>query len=189
MASTGALQRFQADELRVVNEAVAAAEEMTSNAYKMSFAEWRRRRYDIKTLVDLSPQEIVYGPFAQIIRYIGRKAETSLGSSMYDFYKICLQDHTILATLNEFPEVHLFPFAIYIVTHELIHVVRFTKFLQAFEASPRETIEEEARVHERTRAVLKPARIGGMEAVFEFYRGWQGPLDRVKDMQEDDFAT
>ncbi|NVM22163.1 MAG: hypothetical protein HWN68_10340 [Desulfobacterales bacterium] len=180
MATTAALQYFREDELRVVNEAVAVSEDMTSNAYKMSFAEWRRRRYDIKTLAGLSPEEIVQGPFAQIIRYVGRKAETSLGSSKYDFYKICLQDHSILSTLNEFPELRLFPFAVYIVTHELIHVIRFTKFLQAFDASPQEKMDEEARVHEKTIAILKPARMAGMEAVFEFYRAWQEPLDRVK---------
>jgi hypothetical protein len=166
----------------VVNEAVAVAEELTSNAYKMSFAEWRRRRYDIKTLADLSPEEIVDGPFAQIIRYVGRKAETSLGSSKYDFYKICLQDHSILPALNQFPGLYLFPFALYIVTHELIHVIRFTKFLQGFEASPEEKIEEEARVHDGTRAILQGAQIDGMEAVFEFYRAWQGPLDDLREV-------
>jgi hypothetical protein len=166
----------------VVNEAVAVAEELTSNAYKMSFAEWRRRRYDIKTLADLSPEEIVHGPFAQIIRYVGRKAETSLGSSEYDFYKICLQDHSILPALNQFPDLRLWPFALYIVTHELIHVIRFTRFLQAFEASQEEKAMEEARVHERTRKILEEAHIDGMEAVFEFYGAWQGPLDRVKEL-------
>ncbi len=166
----------------MVNEAVAVAEELTSNAYKMSFAEWRRQRYDIKTLADLSPDEIVHGPFAQIIRYVGRRPETSLGSSRYDFYKICLQDHSILPALNEFSGLLLFPFVLYIVTHELIHVIRFTKFLQGFEASVEEKIEEEARVHEGTRAILRGDRIVGMEAVFEFYNGWQGPLDRLKEV-------
>ena len=94
------LQHFQEGELRIVNEAVAIAEEVSSNAYKMSSAEWRGQRYDIKTLADLSPDEVVHGPFAQIIRYVGRKTETWLSSSEYDFYKICLQDHTILSALN-----------------------------------------------------------------------------------------
>ena len=176
------MKSFGKDELVVVNEAVTVAEELTSDAYKMSFAEWRRRRYDIKTLADLSPEEIVHGPFAQIIRYVGRKAETSLGSSKYDFYKICLQDHSILPALNQFAGLQLFPFALYIVTHELIHVVRFTKFLQGFEASPEEKVEEEARVHEGTRAILQGAHIEGMEAVFEFYGAWQGPLDDLREV-------
>ena len=176
------LQHFQKGELKIVDEAVAIAEEMTSNAYKMSSAEWRGRRYDIKTLADLTPDEIVHGPFAQIIRYMGRKTESSLSSSGYDFYKICLQDHAILSTLKRIPALELFAFALYIVAHELIHVIRFAKFLQAFDASAAEKIIEEARVHEKTQAVLRPARISGMEAVFDFYKGWQGPLDDLREM-------
>ena len=182
MDATKALRGFSKDDLIVVSKAVVMAEELTSNAYKMSFAEWRRRRYDVKTLADLSPEEVVHGPFAQIIRYVGSRAETSLGSSRYDFYKIGLQDHSILSTLNEVPGLRLFPFSLYIVTHELIHVIRFTKFLQAFDASTEDKMEEEARVHERTTAILKTAPIDGMEAVFEFYRAWQGSLDRLKDV-------
>ncbi len=175
------LQCFRQDDLKVVNEAVAVAEDLTSNAYKMSFGEWRQRRYDIKTLADLSPEEVVHGPFAQIVRYVGRKARTSLGSATYDFYKICLQDHSIMATLDAFATLRLFPFALYIVTHELIHVIRFTKFLQAFDASSEEKMQEESRVHERTREILTPASIPAMSAVFEFYRAWQGVLDQVKE--------
>jgi hypothetical protein len=176
------LEYFQEGELRVVNEAVSIAEEMTSNAYKMSSAEWGRHRYDIKTLVDLSPEEIVDGPFAQIIRYVGRKSKTSLSSSEYDFYKICLQDHAILSALKKAPRLGLFAFGLYIVTHELIHVIRFAKFLQAFDASVTEKIMEEARVHEKTQAILRPAGISGMEAVFDFYKAWQGPLDDLKEI-------
>ncbi|MCK4389710.1 MAG: hypothetical protein KAV83_05680 [Desulfobacterales bacterium] len=177
------LQRFQESELEIVNEAVAIAEEVTSNAYKMSSAEWRGQHYDVKTLADLTPDEVVHGPFAQIIRYVGRKTETSLTSSEFDFYKICLQDYTILSALERFPDLGLFPFAVYIVSHELIHVIRFTKFLQAFDASAKEKILEEARVHEKTRAILRPAQIPGMRAVFDFYSAWQGPLEDLKDME------
>ncbi|MBW1769582.1 MAG: hypothetical protein JRJ17_00175 [Deltaproteobacteria bacterium] len=184
------LQHFEKDELSVVNEAVAIAEEMTSNAYKMSPAEWgRRQRYDIKTLADLTPREVIDGPFAQIIRYVGRKPETSLSSSEYDFYKICLQDHTILYALEKTRELRLSAFVLYIVTHELIHVIRFTKFLQAFDASAKEKIIEEARVHEKTQAILRPAKISGMGAVFDFYRAWQGPLDDLRDVGLDDDSS
>jgi hypothetical protein len=183
------LQHFEKDELSVVNEAVAIGEEMTSNVYKMSPSEWGRQRYDIKTLADLTPDEIIDGPFAQIIRYVGRKSETSLSSSEYDFYKICLQDHTILYALEKTHELQLSAFVLYVVTHELIHVIRFTKFLQAFDASAKEKIIEEARVHEKTQAILRPAKISGMGAVFDFYRAWQGPLDDLRDVSRDNHSS
>ncbi|MBW1940175.1 MAG: hypothetical protein JRI32_09810, partial [Deltaproteobacteria bacterium] len=90
------LQKFTPEEIKVVNNAVAMAEEVVSNFYKMSVNQWLRLKYDIKTEVDLCRSEIVDGPFAQVIRYVGQRKNTSLGSSTYDFYKICLQDHSIL---------------------------------------------------------------------------------------------
>jgi hypothetical protein len=176
------LQHFQEADLKIVDEAVTIAEEVTGNAYKMSAAEWRGKRYDVKTLADLTPDEIVYGPFAQIVRYVGQRPDSSLSSSAFDFYKICLQDHSILSTLNEVPGLILMAFALYIVTHELIHVVRFAKFLQAFDAPEGEKLEEEVRVHEQTQAILKPTGIPGMGPVFEFYKAWQEPLDDLRDM-------
>ncbi len=178
-----ALQKFSAKDLLVVNDAVAVAEELTSDAYKMSFTEWSAQRYDVKTVADLMPEEIVQGPFAQIVRYEGRRVETSLGSCSYDFYKICLQDHNILLTLRKFEGLRLFPFILYIVCHELVHVIRFIKFLQAFEASVDEKLEEESRVHEITRSVLKGGRVEGIEEVFTFYAAWEGCMDKVRDMK------
>ena len=175
------LQHFQEGELKVVNDAVTIAEEVTSNAYKMSPAEWRGKRYDIRTLADLAPNEIVHGPFAQIVRYAARRPNTLLSSAEYDFYKICLQDHTILDTLSRIPDLSLLAFALYIVTHELIHVIRFAKFLQAFDAPESEKLIEEVRVHEKTQALLKSAGIPGMGVVLEFYRAWQEPIDDLRD--------
>jgi len=173
---------FGGAELMVVNDAVEMAEELTSNAYKMSFAEWSPQRYDVKTVADLLPEEIIDGPFAQIVRYEGRKVRTSLGSYGYDFYKICLQDHNILSAVNE-ADLRLFPFVLYIVCHELVHVIRFAKFLQAFEASVEEKLEEETRVHEITRGVLQGTQVKGMRNVFDFYAAWGGRVDRLRDMK------
>ncbi len=71
-------EQFDHKELKAVNNAVAMAEEVVSNFYKMSEGQWLRRRYDVKTLVDLSRAEIVEGPFAQVIRYEGRLKDQSL---------------------------------------------------------------------------------------------------------------
>ncbi len=170
---------FKDDELDCVNDAVSVAEELTFNSYKISASEWKRHRYDIKTLIDLQPEEIVSGPFAQIIRYEGRKAKDPLGLSHYDFYKICLQDHSILKVLDEHNELELFPFVLYIVTHELTHIVRFGKFLQNFEASDEEKVMEESRVHEKTHAILKNVTNVAMGPVFKFYSAWREPVDKI----------
>lgn len=165
--------RFGSNQIKIVNHAVAMAEELVSNNYKMSASQWLGPRYDVKTLAELKPEEIIDGPFAQIIRYKGRRKNTSLGSATYDFYKICLQDHTIRSTLEKTPAIELFPFSLYIIAHELIHIVRFSKFLQNFEASPEERMTEEKRVHLRTHEVLKSVQLEGLPNVLEFYNDWR----------------
>jgi hypothetical protein len=175
------LNPFSPEQIHTVNNAVAMAEELVSNHYKMSASQWLGPRYDVKTLAELNPAEIIHGPFAQIIRYKGRRKNTSLGSATYDFYKICLQDHTIQATLKMSPGIELFPFSLYIITHELIHIVRFGKFLQSFDASDRERMSEEKRVHQRTHEILKPVQVKGLTHVLEFYNDWNVPYEGLRD--------
>jgi hypothetical protein len=171
------LETFNSDQIAVVNNGVAMSEELVSNFYKMSASQWLSRRYDIKTLADLNPEETVSGPFAQVIRYQGQRKDASLSSAAYDFYKICLQDHAILAAIAQSPGIKLLPFILYIVTHELIHIVRFSKFLQGFDASQNETAAEETRVHEITREILGPVGIPELANVLKFYDKWRQPID------------
>jgi hypothetical protein len=175
------LEKFSTEQIDIINNCVAMAEELVSNYYKMTASQWAAAcAYDIKTLADLSPEEIVHGPFAQVIRYKGRPKNSSLGSLTYDFYKICLQDHTILAAINNSPHIMLFPFALYIVAHELIHILRFSKFLRNFEASHEEIMAEETHVHTTTHAILKSVNVFGMEAVLKFYEKWCKPIDDLR---------
>ena len=171
---------FSPGQLEIVNNAVAMAEELVSNHYKMSASQWLGPRYDVKTLAELVQGEIIDGPFAQIIRYRGQRRNTSLGSATYDFYKICLQDHTIRSTLEETPRIDLFPFSLYIITHELIHIVRFSKFLQSFDASTEERMEEEKRVHRKTHDILQSVQIDGLSNVLEFYNDWRVPYEDLR---------
>ena len=174
-------QTFNTDQIKIVNNSVEIAEELVSNHYKMSASQWLHRKYDVKTLVALDPVEMVQGPYAQIIRYKGQRKDTSLGSSTYDFYKICLQDHSILAALEQLSKIKLFPFTLYIIIHELIHIVRFSKFLQSFDASPEEKLAEEARVHEKTHEILNTVRFSGLTDVLKFYNKWCIPFDSLQN--------
>lgn len=179
-AAPGDSRIFGPEEIRTVNLSVAMAEELVSNFYKMSASEWLHPKYDVKTRTDLTQDEIVHGPFAQVIRYEGQLKDTSLGSTSYDFYKICLQDHAILSALDLEPALKLFPFILYIITHELIHIVRFSKFLQSFDASAGERMEEEKRVHKYTHDILSPVRMDGVWFVLDFYKRWRTPIDGLK---------
>lgn len=172
--------KFKHAQLTVVNNAVAMAEELVSNHYKMSASQWLRPKYDVKTLADLTEDEIVSGPFAQIIRYEGKLKDGLLGSSAYDFYKICIQDHAILEILVARPDIELSPFTLYVVTHELVHIVRFSRFLQNFNASEMEKLDEERRVHGITHEILDPVNTEGLDSVLDFYSTWRTPIDGLK---------
>ena len=173
---------FNAEHLQATYQAVNMSEELVSNYYKMSSNQWLKPRYDVKTLSDLSHSEIVDGPFAQIIRYEGQRPGSSLGSESYDFYKICLQDHTILATLDEIDDLSLLPFCLYIITHELIHIVRFSRFLQHFDASAEEKLAEEHRVHQSTHEILASLRLAGLKHVLGYFQQWRLPLESLSDL-------
>jgi hypothetical protein len=174
------LPAFNPEQITVINRSTLEAEDLVSNFYKLSSSQWLKKKYDIKTMVDLLPDEIVHGPFAQILHYKGWPRGASLESKSYDFYKICIQDHSILGVIQDFTSIQLFPFSLYIIIHELIHVVRFSQYSQNFYASIEEKMSEEKRVHEKTHEVLKDTRIQGVNAVFDFYHQWLLPLDSMK---------
>jgi hypothetical protein len=172
---------FNPLEIDIVNNSVRLAEELVSNHYKLSSNQWLKKKYDIKTLVDLNENEIVDGPFAQILHYKGRPKDFTLESTSFDFYKICIQDHAILSVVNQGPSLNLFPFTLYVLVHELVHIVRFSKFLQNFYASADEKTIEEKRVHEATRQILNPLTLQGLKSVFDFYQQWIIPFEDLRE--------
>ena len=163
------LQQFNDKQLRALAHAVEIAEDVTSDYYKISFNEWKRHRYDIKTLAHLEKDEITHEAFAQITRYTWNPSQKFRGGQQFDYYKICLQDHMILDALARESELKLLPLAAYIVTHELIHVVRFSKFLQSFQASPTEQMKEEVLVHATTSEMLSKVRLPNLNYVLNSY--------------------
>jgi hypothetical protein len=166
------LQYFSPHQLEKVTRAVELAEELISNHYKLSTSQLRKLHYDVKTLADLTEEEVVDGHFAQIVKYKRKRKNVLRETEAEDFYRICLQDHSILAALAENPELEFLAFLLYIVCHEMVHVVRFRRFLQQFDASADEKLDEERRVHAKTREILSPLSLHGIDGVLAFYRDW-----------------
>ena len=182
MAESRARKTFDADQITAVNQAVAVAEELVSNFYKFSDSQMRQLNYDIKTAAQLAAHEIVDAHFAQIVRYRAQKKDSLLEVDATDFYLICLQDHAVLSAVDRFSRPALYPFMTYIVCHELIHVVRFRRFLQHFQVAPEERQLEEIRVHHATREMLRRANIDDMGPVFEFYGKWQEAFEEMGEI-------
>ncbi|HSL60311.1 MAG TPA: hypothetical protein VK885_00905 [Desulfotignum sp.] len=170
------IERFFTDtERQEVARAVLICEDLVNSYYKLSSGLWLKNRYDIKTARDLAPHEQVTGPFAQVVKYEGQKSRVPLGSSRFSLYTVCLQDPAILKTVAARPGIQLFPFLLYVLVHELVHVVRFLKFSHRYEHATEAsvTLAEERRVHCLTYEILRPVTQEGLKQVFEFFEKWR----------------
>ena len=160
---------FHPQHQELLKEAAVIAEEMTFDFFKLSPAHWRRARYDILTLEGLSREEISPHAHALVAKYKGCPPNSSLQSAWFDFYRVCLQDHNILKTLEASPDLSLFPMLLYVITHELVHVIRFSQFLALFEAAEAEKAREETLVHQLTQKILAPLNFLDLPSVIRYY--------------------
>ncbi len=171
--------KFSPEQITEVSRAVATAEHLVSDYYKLSATQMRQLNYDVKTAADLGGHEIVEDHFAQIVRYRAQKAESLLKTETDDFYKICLQDHSIIQVIRDFENIWLYPFLLYIICHELVHVVRFRRFQQQFSVPDEQKRSEEIRVHRITHEILAGQQTAGMDSVFGFYENWRTAEDMM----------
>ncbi len=160
---------FLQHQKELLKEATVIAEEVTSDFFKLSGSHWRRARYDILTLEALRAEEISPHALAMVAKYDGRHHDRLLQSAVFDFYRVCLQDHNILKTLKYCHDLRLFPLLLYIVTHELVHIVRFSQFLALFETPEEGKQEEERRVHRLTQQILAPLKVRDLPPVIQYY--------------------
>ncbi len=165
--------RFNPEQIQEVSQAVEIAEDVTANHFKISTAQWRHVRYDIRTLADLRDDEITESAFAQITRYSRKPDHSITGMRHYDYFKICLQDQNMIAAVERDELLQLLPLGVYVITHELVHVVRFCKHLQRFDADTVERRREEKRVHEITQKALGTLGLSQLAYVLQSYRNYQ----------------
>ncbi len=160
---------FSTDQILELDHAIEISEDIIGDHFKISTSQWKRYRYDIKSLRDLQEAEITDEAFAQILRYAQHPNIRMRGSEWGEYFKICLQDHVILRAMETQPDLLFLPFMVYIITHELIHVVRFARFVQSFYASERERLQEEAVVHSLTQDLLSRIKLSGMKETLHFF--------------------
>ena len=161
---------FNSGQMEIVNTSAEQAEEIVSGHYKMSVSQWLRNRYEIKTFKDLAENEKTAGPFAQIVKYSGYKKNSTLGSEGFDLFRVCLQDDAVLKLIDADDRIQLAPLIIYVVTHELVHIVRFGQFEQFFHVHEAERKIEEGVVHGITQGILQQKKIAGMDVVLNYYK-------------------
>jgi hypothetical protein len=163
---------FNAAQIPLTNKAFNDAEKLVSCNFRISEGELKRKRYDVKTLAQLEEHEIKEGAFAHLCKYVYERPARSFNADKesFDFYRICLQDNIILDAVeraNSF--IKLNPLMLYIATHELIHVLRFSNGEIDFDASVEEKEREEAIVHNLTKIVLQPVKHHDLDIVLDCF--------------------
>jgi hypothetical protein len=168
---------FSPGEISIVDQALEIAEDLTCNHYHISTGSWKKYGFEVSHLAQLRKEEITETGLAQIARYIYPFPFQVRASYLRDYYRICLQDHNILRVVEREKEVALFPLLVYILTHELVHVIRFRKFIQRFEVSQEEKEAEESRVHQTTFDILRPLKGLQLNPVLDCYLGHRCPTE------------
>jgi hypothetical protein len=161
---------FEDRDLKDLSDALEIAEDTTGNFYKFSFGQWSRHRYDVKTLASLSKNEITDYAFALLNKYSRATKGYESWTRDGDFYFICLQDHHILNALARDKNLVLLSLLVYVFTHELVHIVRFSNFFQRFELYGKGKEKEESLVHNITYEILKDSALPRMDYVLESYK-------------------
>ena len=175
------LQYFNKNQLAVVGDALDIAEDMTSNYFKLSLLHWKKNRFDLRTLSSLFGEEIKDNVFALLKKYMADD-KGGEGEPLYktrEFYLICLQDHQILKALQRDSNIKLLPLLAYILTHELVHIVRFCKFQIQFNTQKENhRIQEEKIVNQTTYTILNQLSLPDLSYILTFYNPDRMNIDR-----------
>jgi hypothetical protein len=159
----------------MVGEALQLAEGLTEQFFGVDLRDSRRFPYDLRTLANLHEQEKTRRALAQVCKYQSREGSVVVPVTKKEFYRICLQDNRILETTKNDHPLLLRPLLLYIITHELIHVVRFSMEPQKFHLDASQRNWEEEFVHRTTHEILQSVRYPQMEYILERYRAcWEG---------------
>jgi hypothetical protein len=163
--------KFARTELEALGHATERAEELTGDFYHLPGFGPKRYLYEVATTERLTPAERAPEAFAHLCRYVAAAPTPGDRRRPGRYYRICLQDPSILAAVEraagEFPLATLL---LYIMTHELIHIVRFERFQHPFQTDPARRDEEEQRVHAITADVLRRLDDVPMRALLGYYR-------------------
>jgi hypothetical protein len=142
---------FSTPQRNLVYQALDEAEGRTAGYYCIPPFRWERLHYDLLTQIDHG-WEPLPDPMLARTRFL-RSVKTG---SPFDFYRVELNDKSILAAAereNLLKDLYLF--LVYILTHEMVHLVRLSSILDNWsETLPACDETEEHRVQGISRRIL-----------------------------------
>ncbi len=149
----GAAGLFTGSDMMTICRAASLAERLTEKHFDLDKDHWKSEPYTIFTLKQVNRGLYEPDVFANVIRYKAR-VDQKAKPVPADRYGIVLQDPNILRALLRQSHHDLWTISLFVLTHELIHVVRFKKFNVDFFAEPGTRHAEENLVQSITREIL-----------------------------------
>jgi hypothetical protein len=145
-------RQFSPAERQLVHRAMFEAEEHTTRYYCFPPHRWQDLRFDLLTRKDRDWQPVPDSVLAKLLRL--HKVSPRPNHS-YDFYRIQLNDPSILGVSRRQDfGADLYPFLVYILTHEMVHLVRLSSILEEDPLILGSPDAEESKVDRISRQIL-----------------------------------
>jgi len=148
--------QFNLEQIALLNRTRRECEEAVAGHYRIPALPSSLYPYEIATLTDLAGGERAAGALAHLVIYARQRQQ-----AVEHLYRICLMDDLILARAAEETRDWLPSLLSYVLTHELIHVVRFCRAEQDYALSTQLRPQEERRVHGLTLELLAGRGLAG----------------------------
>ena len=153
ISKTGTL-KFSTPQRNLIFKALNEAEERTTEYYCIPPFRWERLHYDLLTQQDHGWEPLPAPMLARV-----RLLQKTGTRKSFDFYRIELNDQSILTAAereNLLRASELYPFFVYILTHEMVHLVRLSTIInyRSDTAIHYKDDEEENRVQDIARRIL-----------------------------------
>ncbi len=155
--------RFSPAELAILGEVQSIAEELVGDHFHLSSFGPVRRCYEVVTRQGAGREGRDPERLAKLCRYDRQERLIAEAQRVSRFYRVFLQDDRLLERVQD--GLDLRALLLYVMTHELIHIVRFESFQVHYEATGAAREQEERTVHALTEAVLRGLRDDVVEEV------------------------
>lgn len=159
-------QSFFGDpELEMLRDIQPLAEELVGEYFQLTSFGPIKRCYDVITLQEKASECVEPQALAKLCRYDRSERPIDGSQRVSRFYRIALQDDAILGRVTE--GLKLRALLLYVLVHELIHIVRFESFQVFYDTTESTRMDEEITVHHLATQVLKSIWDQDIESVVE----------------------
>ncbi len=161
-------QYFLPYHLEILSRAVEVSEDIVSDSFGLTTDYWKKNPFEVKTLLQEKIKKIPENAYAHLSKYENTPFLKAFGSDIKSIYKIVIFDPRVLKATMGIRHI-IEPFLIYVIAHELIHILRFSRFECCVNLD--EKTREEEIVHNLTNSTLKKVKIPYLTEVIEYFEG------------------